>query len=693
FSILLPSSQSPIRNPQSPIPNPQSAIRNSQSAIPNPQSAIRNSQSAISLSFFTALIFVTHPLQTQAVTYIAQRYTSMAAMFYIASVLFYILGRRLQRYIFAGEMDIDQGRQSAKSYLAWIFFGLTGLCALLAFLSKQNTVSLPGAILLVEYILFDKTWEGWKKKLKWLVPICIACVLFITYVVLLKGNLDFGNLLEDVSSKTRDISSITRWEYLCTQFNVLVIYIRLLFLPLGQNFDYLYPFKDGFFDGLTPLAFIFLLSLLAIGIWQRKKRPIVLFSILWFFITLSVESGIVPIRDALFEHRLYLAMPGLAIFVSYIIFRLLGKKRVVVTSLSCLAILSLGMTSYLRNNVWQSNLTLWQDVVSKSPHNQRAHYNLGNAWKRNNKLDKAISEYLRAIRLKPQYAKAHLNLGIVYHKKGQYKKAKQHFQSALKTRPKYLQARVNLALSLMKLGRLQEALRHLQRALKEDPDNIDALYNYAVITEQQGQKGQAVKFYKKVLKNKADHTDARYNLANLLAKTGEVRKAVNHYEKVLSYRSKDYKTHYNLGNALFQLKRIGKAKRHYEQALKINPDFALPHYSLGTIYFRTNEFKEATKHFQSLKKIRPDFEQADFFLGIMKAQKGELGQAKTYLKKALNINPGYVAAHVNLGLVLARLGQFRQAQRHFLTALQIDPNNVRARKYLRKLNQKIQEER
>jgi hypothetical protein len=125
----------------------------------------------------------------------------------------------------------------------------------------------------------------------------------------------------------RETELVSRWSYLCTQFNVLVIYIRLLFLPIGQNLDYLYPFKSGFFDGYTPLAFMFLAGLAALGIWNRKKWPIITFGIFWFFITLSVESGIIPIRDAVFEHRLYLPMFGFALIVSYLLFHLLSKIK------------------------------------------------------------------------------------------------------------------------------------------------------------------------------------------------------------------------------------------------------------------------------------------------------------------------------------------------------------------------------
>ena len=170
---------------------------------------------------------------------------------------------------------------------------------MMSVLCKLNTASLPGVILLVEYLLIDRTWQGWKKKIPWFSVAFSLWFLFVLYVC--SGG---EGLLEDVSALARETEAVGRWSYLCTQFNVIVIYIRLLFLPVGQNLDYFYQFKDGFWDGYTSLAFLLLMVIVGLGIWCRKKRPVIAFAIFWFFITLSVESSIIPIRDALFEHRL-----------------------------------------------------------------------------------------------------------------------------------------------------------------------------------------------------------------------------------------------------------------------------------------------------------------------------------------------------------------------------------------------------
>ena len=329
----LNSPKSKVQGRKSKVQSPKSKVQGPQPAIS--QSTINNQQSTIFLMSLTAaLIFIAHPIQTQAVTYTVQRCASMAAMFYLASVFFYLKARILAQSSKLEAQSSGGHPLSAFSLQSSAFFTLCIICGMLAFLSKQNTASLPGVILLSEYLVIDRTWEGWKKRIPWFCLTFAFWGLFVLYVIGFfsggtGGGIEAGGLLEDVSRLTQETENVSRWSYLCTQFNVLVIYIRLLFLPIGQNLDYMYPFKTGFFDGYTPLAFAFLIGIIGIGIWNIRKRPVISFGIFWFFITLSVESSLIPIRDALFEHRLYLPMFGFAIIVSYLVFHYLSNKRLV----------------------------------------------------------------------------------------------------------------------------------------------------------------------------------------------------------------------------------------------------------------------------------------------------------------------------------------------------------------------------
>jgi tetratricopeptide (TPR) repeat protein len=251
---------------------------------------------------------------------------------------------------------------------------------------------------------------------------------------------------------------MSRLDYLFTEFRVIVTYIRLLFLPINQNLDYDYPTYNSFLNPNVFLSFLLLLSIfgLAVYLFYYSKKPsslpnrqasfnlhpstlrLTAFGIFWFFITLSVESSVIPIVDVIFEHRLYL--PSIGFFVTIItsIFIIADrpsknwdKTKAVVISLLLLIMGTLLSAAYARNNVWQEKITFWQDVVTKSPKNPRGYYNLGLAAYYNNN-DMVLAAIAFETSKKSYYkVESHAYLGNIYAYSGQYDKAISNFTIAI----------------------------------------------------------------------------------------------------------------------------------------------------------------------------------------------------------------------------------------------------------------------
>ena len=577
--LLNPSAQrfGHSNDPNSKTQGPKSEIQGSQPAVF--QSTIDNQQLAIFLmSLFAALIFVTHPIQTQAVTYTAQRYTSMATMFYFLSIFCYMKGRVVSESSKLKAQGLGSSSLSAFSFQLLALYLLCVLCGVLAFFSKQNTASLPAVILLVEYLLFDRTWEGWKRKLLWFAPLFVLMGVFILYVSgIFREGVQFENLLEDVSGILRaPATDVGRWTYFCTQLNVIIIYIRLLFLPFGQSLDYMYPFKTGFFDGYTPVAFLFLMAVVAIGVWNIRKRPVISFGIFWFFITLSIESSFFPIKDALFEHRLYLPMFGFAIAVTYIVFCLLPVKRLWSIVLSILIIISIGSATFMRNRTYRDKITLWSDVVSKSPENSRAHYNLGTALSDQGRLPEAIESYFKTLSIRPDWDKAHVNLGV----------------------------------ALRSAGRLDEAIRHSSERLRITPRNPEIHSNLGVALMQKGDLKTAGDHFSEALRLKPDFVEARNNLGSISARQGNLKDAASHFSEALRVEPNNAKINYNLGQALMLQGALQASALSFSEAVRIKPDYAEAHSKLGIVLTRQGDFEGGIKHFAEALKIKQDLNEA-----------------------------------------------------------------------------------
>jgi tetratricopeptide (TPR) repeat protein len=590
-------------------------------------------------ALFAALIFIAHPLQTQAVTYTAQRYTEMAAFFYLGSVLGYIIARDAK---FAGKLVACCG-----------FFLVSFVCGLLAFLSKQNSASLPMAILLVEYAIYDKTWQGWKNKIGFILPGVLLCGLFYAYNLgLFRHDIQFGTFLEDVSEAARETKQVSRWHYLCSQFNVISIYIRLLFIPMLQNLDYQYGFKDGFFDGATAFLFVFLVGILCAAWWNRNKRPILFVGILWFFITLSVESSIFPIKDALFEHRLYLPMFGFSLIVSYGIFLGLAAHRFWVYGVSVTIVMSLAAATYQRNEIWKNAVSLWSDVIKKNPSNYRGIANLAYALEQDGKTEAAISYYDKAIQLKPDYHFALSNKGAVLGRMGKTNDAVQLFQKALQYKPGYPLALNNMGVALASRNRFKEAIAYFQKAIQAQPEYLDAHNNLATAFQQAGDYENALLACLKIIQLDPDNA-AMHNSAGVLLHIRErYTEAIEQYTESITLDPTYSEVYFNKGNSQLAAKMFAEAVDTYKLAVQKDPVMVEGFTNMGMAYMRMGNNDEAINAFTEALKINPNLVEAHANLGLLYHLQGNVIKSLEYMSTALRLKPDSTEIRNNLERII-----------------------------------------
>ncbi len=223
------------------------------------------------ISFFGALLFVVHPVQTEAVTYIYQRATSLAALFYLASLCFYIKARSRQL-------------RGCRSGAGWLFYGSSIVTALAGMFTKEIVATLPLMILLYEFFFFRV-----EKRLNWKYVVPFLLMLAVIPLTLVYSRTGQAELLRKIAEGS---VSISRKFYFFTQLRVLVTYLRLLFVPLNQNLVYDYPVCESLWERPALAGGCTVLVILLTGVLLFKKYRLISFSIFWFFLTLSVESSI-----------------------------------------------------------------------------------------------------------------------------------------------------------------------------------------------------------------------------------------------------------------------------------------------------------------------------------------------------------------------------------------------------------------
>jgi tetratricopeptide (TPR) repeat protein len=408
------------------------------------------------LPLFGALLFVSHPLQTQAVTYIIQRFTPLVTLFYLGSLVLYV-----------------KGRLTSSTSARTSCYVLSLIVAILAMKSKENAFTLPVIITLLEFIFFSGTIGT---RVARLLPFLLTMAIIPLKLMELSSlsTPDESDAIVD-SMNLANFRGVSSWEYLMTQFGVITTYLRLLVLPIGQNFDYDYPLQKNFASFAVIAPLVILLLILAMGIYvlyrsrdrdlpHRRLYKIIAFGIFWFFITLSVESSIIPLDDLIFEHRAYL--PSIGFFMTLLAViasafsRLTGKSifasRVALSMLT-VAILCLSAASMARNTIWENKVTFWSDVAKKSPGKARVHTSLGIALAEDGRIKEGIEEFRTAIKLKPKHTRPRVNLGLALLSQMKYDEATAELTTAAALNPRDPFPHINL-------GRVYEGKGDLTKA-------------------------------------------------------------------------------------------------------------------------------------------------------------------------------------------------------------------------------------
>jgi tetratricopeptide (TPR) repeat protein len=522
------------------------------------------------IALFSALFFVSHPVQTQAVTYITQRFASLATMFYLLSIVMYIKARLTND---GGATKSPELRLTSKSALYYV---ISVMSSILAMKTKEMSFTLPLTLVLYEFMFLVGKLS---RRILYLIPLLLT--MLIIPLNLIDIDKPAGDLIGDVSDTTRVQTDITRWGYLFTQFRVIVTYIRLIFMPINQNLDYDYSLYHSLFNNEVLLSFLFLLTILGVGVYlyyrYRYSVPhtrLIVFGIFWFFITLSVESSIIPIVDVIYEHRVYLPSIGVFLSVTTSLFivaeklrdRYQGIYRIIVGTIAVIIVV-LSTATYARNRVWQDDIRLWEDVVRKSPDKPRGYFGLGSAHRNQGHIDKAIGYYQIFVKLDPYNKDGHNNLGSTYLSKGRLDKAVEHFKTATNIDPNFNEAHSNLGVAYQSKGLFKKAIEHYRVSIKIDPSS----------------------------------PEAHNNLGNTYRSQGLIDKAIEHYQIALKVDPNYSTVYYNLGEIYdFNFHNYGEAIKKYSKAIELNPVYAKAYNNRGAVYAILGDYYKALEDFDTV---------------------------------------------------------------------------------------------
>ena len=511
---------------------------------------------AYSISLLSTFIWAISPVQVLAVSYIVQRMASMAGMFYIMAMYFYL-----------------KGRISDDLWKGLAFFVLCALSALLSFGCKQNTAMLPVSLFLFDFFLIQGvTGETIKKNIK--IAVIPLLILFA-----------LGAFYTNISSITAGYNDrpFTLAERLLTEPRVIIFYISLLLYPVHSHFTLLHDIyiSRSLFNPWTTLPAILLIALIVgYAIYAARKRPLISFCIIFFFLNHLIEGTIIPL-ELIYEHRNYIPSMLFFVPVAILILKALDylsyKKYIQIFLVLGIAFLlyDMGHTVHARNEILKYDITLWADNVNKYPNLSRPHdnlgteyysrglllkafqefrkasqsnrymnlrnkaateYNLGQSYRVMGRSDLAIAKFKKALDIDPFYTSSLYSMAIVELRNGNVKNAYRYADRAVEINPGKARLRELLSITLMRLGNWEAALAESQNALKLDSGRTLPKIIMAEVFRKKGENKRAIHYWKAFLEKFPRSVEAHLALIELYSLTGQEKLLTKTIDRLMNLK-------------------------------------------------------------------------------------------------------------------------------------------------------------
>ncbi|MFH1783168.1 MAG: tetratricopeptide repeat protein [Candidatus Omnitrophota bacterium] len=414
------------------------------------------------LAFITSLFYVTHPMHTEAIAYIAGRADSLAVSFTLLALIFYIKS-----------LNSDSLKFLALSVFSYV----------LAILSKEHSMFVVLLLFLCHYM--TKTKIDYKK-------ISIFAAITVSYALLRITVLNF--LLEDIINET------TAWDRLPGFFVSITNYFRLLFVPLGLHMEYgekLFHWSDY----KAILGILIAIFSITYAILKRKKNPLILFSAVIFFATLLPYSNVYAINAYMAEHWVYLPSIGFFLIAAYGFQRLYNIKKLKILTILVMAGLLIFYSSITiyQNDHWSNPKKFYIRLIRFVKDSEVAYNNLGVIYAKEEEYEKAIDMFKKSVDVRYTYQDPYFNLGKAYNSTEQYVKAIEAYKKGMQ----FAKDKVSpityhsIAFAYSKVGNIESAIKYINKSLEMDPDYGPGYLVLAILYFNMNEHAKAKEYYKK----------------------------------------------------------------------------------------------------------------------------------------------------------------------------------------------------
>jgi len=507
--------------------------------LPSMRDAFDHYKVPVALS--VGLLWTVHPLQTESVTYMAQRAESLMGLFYLLTLYCFVRGEQSARTVWWQALGV----------LACLFGGL----------SKEVAVTIPVLVLLYDRTFLAGTFiEAWRRRPGWY--LALAC----TWIPL-------GLEVWHVGTRGHTAGfgvGVSCWQYAYVQIRAIIIYLGLSIWPHPLALDYGTDFvhqTNAVWPYVPGLALLLGGTLYAL--WRRPKWG---FMGAWFFVILAPSSSVVPVvTEQMAEHRMYLPLAAVLALAVGAMFSWGGRRAY---GLVAVLTIAWGGLTFERNHQYQWPTEFLRRDVAAEPTNSRAHYNLATTLIHADRALESIQEFRMAVAFDPTNSIRENALGLALAMTGQPEEALPHYRRAVDLQPDFAGAHVNLGNLLKQTGHVPEAIAEYLQALRKVPDSAEVRTSLGTAYHAAGQPEQALAYYQSAVARNPDLEQAHAGLGNMWVEFGRREDAVKEYDIALQLNPGDYFARYSLGEVMITLNKVDEARYAFSEVLREHPDFA-----------------------------------------------------------------------------------------------------------------------
>ena len=328
------------------------------------------------ISFLVALLFLLHPVQVEAVSWVAERKGLLAAFFALFSTLFYL-------------MHIEKDKR--------IFLFFSAAMFAMSLLSKASLIMLPILLLMIDWWPMGRinSASDLAKKVKEKYLFILIAVLFSIITIYVHGK----------SGALTDISTISISERLIHIFVIYKQYLQQFIYPF--ELSVFYPYERGRHWLQIFFAIIILVSITIIAVKKINKFPYILFGWSWFIVMLFPVAGLVQTGGHDHADRyMYFPIIGLliiAILLTVEICTRFNVRPLIKYGATISFIIILSIITFITIIPWKNTYTLFFNALMYTENNYIAHRNLSTAYLSDGILDDGMMHYEKARSIRPDF--------------------------------------------------------------------------------------------------------------------------------------------------------------------------------------------------------------------------------------------------------------------------------------------------